>query len=187
MMGGMRRFPLAVLVAAVLAGSLLAGCGDGGADRACGPIVVEQLDPDGGHLIAGVTPPSYLTDPPTSGPHTPGTGVAGGVLHRTLTPIQQVTTLEGGAVIIQYRDARDAAALGRLAGPLVVVAPNPTLPQRVIATGWVRKMTCRSVDRAALGRFVHQVVDRYVGHASTTTTTGGETSPTMGVTSTTGT
>jgi hypothetical protein len=178
MMGRMRRAPVLVVVAAaLLAGGLVAGCGDDSGTRACGPIVIEQLDPDGGHLIAGVTPPSYLTNPPTSGPHTPGIGVAGGVLHRTLTPIQQVTTLEGGAVIVQYRDAHDAAALERLAGPLVVVAPNPTLPQRVIATGWARKMTCRSVDRAALGGFVRQVEDRYVGHGSTTT---GVTSTTSG-------
>ena len=171
-MGRMCRFPLvAVVVGAVLAGGLVSGCGGDTGNRACGPIVIEQLDPDGGHLVAGVTPPSYLTDPPTSGPHTPGLGVEGGVLHRTLTQLEQVTTLEGGVVIVQYRDARDATALERLAGPLVVVAPNPTLPQRVIATGWARKLTCRSVDRSPLRRFVRHVVDRHVGHAPTTTST----------------
>jgi hypothetical protein len=165
---------VSLVLAALALAAAVGACNDDGrsaANATCGPPVIEQLDPDGGHLIAGATPPSYLTDPPTSGPHTPGLGVAGGVVDTQLSPIQQVSTLEEGVVIVQYRDPADAAALRRLAGAAVVVAPNADLPARVVATAWARKLTCRGLDVAAVRRFVQQDVDRYVGHATTTSTT----------------
>ena len=170
----MPRATLLIVIVALLSG-LLAACNDGSAGDGdqrgatlCGPSVVEQLDPDGGHLIAGVTPPSYLTNPPTSGPHTPGLGVEGGIVHEPLSPIAQVTTLEDGIVIVQYRDPADAEDLEPLAGPEVVVAPNPGLPSAVIATAWVEKLTCSGVDVESVQRFIDSVAGRHQGHSTTT-------------------
>jgi hypothetical protein len=167
----MFRPAVLLLIITALVVATTAGCGDGddaAGSTSCGPPVVELLNPDEGHLIAGVTPPTYLTDPPTSGPHTPGIGVAGGVVDAPLTPIEQVTTLENGIVIVQYRDPADAAALERLAGDHVVVAPHPDLPSAVIATAWARKLTCRAVDMTSLRAFIDSSASDHAGHVTTT-------------------
>ena len=49
--------------------------------------------------------------------------------------------------------------LEALAGDQVVVAPNPDLPHPIVATAWVFKRTCETVDAAALQEFV----DDHVG------------------------
>jgi hypothetical protein len=36
----------------------------------------------------------------------------------------------------------------------VVVAPNTSLPDRVVATAWLSKQTCSGVDTAALRGFI---------------------------------
>ncbi len=48
------------------------------------------------------------------------------------------------------------ARLRDLASDAVVVAPNPDLPDPVVATAWVFKQRCRSVDPAALERFIDE-------------------------------
>ncbi len=70
----------------------------------------------------------------------------------------QVALLEGGEVLVQYRDLdagerRDVEALARRLSRLTV-APNPDLPDRVVATAWTYKQTCDGVDTDALARFV---------------------------------
>lgn len=158
----------------LLCGGLLSGCGgDGRADPArCGPIVVEQIDPNEAHLIGGAAEPDYLTDPPTSGPHIAGL-VTKGRVDRPLTDIEQVSTLETGAVIIQYDDSAvggDAREqLRAMAADDVVVAPGRKLPTPVVATGWLRKMSCTEVDADALDTFVTTVQGQYDGHSTTTT------------------
>lgn len=141
---------------------LAVGCGGNstsGADGTCGPVVTEQSDTNLGHLLPNATPPTYLTHPPTSGPHTPGAEVHG-LVDRPLSEIVQVSTLETGAVIVQYRDPKDLPTLRSLAGRAVVVAPAPKLPARIIATAWLRKLTCRGVDRGAIERFIGDVQSR---------------------------
>ena len=111
------------------------------------------------------TPPSYLTDPPTSGPHTPGLGVEGGVVDEPLSPIAQVTTLEDGIVIVQYRDPADGRPTScRSPAADVVVAPNPDLPSAVIATAWAQKVTCSGVDVDSVQRFIDSVAGLHAGH-----------------------
>lgn len=165
---------LAALTCALLAGTGLA-CGDGDEAASCGPITVEPQDPNQGHLLAGAESPTFRTDPPTSGPHIAGL-IVSGELDRTPTGLEQVSTLETGAVIIQYRDPDDRGALRPLAADHVVVAPDPELDSAVIATGWVRSMRCDGVDTAALEHFVETVGGVYDAHAEGTgasTTTGG--------------
>ena len=156
-------------VSAVIGVVLLASCGSGGDDpapdgqsrgagkTACDPVVVDPLDPRGNHhLLPGAPEPDYAADPPTSGPHDAGdpvTGLHAGPLSRPL----QVTVLEVGGIVVQFRPDLAASArdsLAGLAGDLVVVAPNPSLPAPVIATAWRRRLACRSVELATVRRFI---------------------------------
>ena len=159
-MGPMRLPPLPRrALAATLAVVLLAG-GCGGSSHTASPPSAgctapfqEHLDPRSTqHLFPGAAEPTYLTDPPTSGPHQlgpPVTGVATGPIPRP----RQVAMLESGFVLLQYRDLSPAelATLGTLAGTLVTVAPPAgPLPNRVVATAWSWKEVCGSVGPAAL-------------------------------------
>jgi drug/metabolite transporter (DMT)-like permease len=156
-----------VLVALLLP---LVGCGDddgnsGERGGPCGPVRREDADPSSSqHVLPGAPPPSYLSDPPTSGPHQPGAPLEG-VLDEPLTKPVQVAVLEAGQVLIQHRDldADDEAALAGLAGPDVVVAPNPELPDRVVATAWLFKLTCDEVVVDELRAFVDDHVGRGPG------------------------
>jgi len=107
------------------------------------------------HALPGAPPPTYETEPPTSGPHQSGR-LPGGVLAGPLAGAVQVGALEAGQVLLQHRDLApaDRAELEALGGPLVVVAPNPALPAPVVASAWRTRQLCRSVDIGALGRFV---------------------------------
>lgn len=134
----------------------VAACGPDGAATACGPIVSDRLDAGSlVHVLPGAPPPSYLVDPPTSGPHVVGPAVEG-VQDDALDPPVQVGILERGDILIQHRDLADAdrARLEALAGPQVVVAPNPDLPDRIVATAWTTRRSCEAVDVDALAEFV---------------------------------
>jgi hypothetical protein len=144
----------------VVIGALIAvGCGgDSALDAACDPVVQEELDPTWTvHLLPTAAEPDYLTDPPTSGPHytaEPATGA----LDASLSDPEQVTTLESGVVLIQYRpgdlDDDEQARLRRLAGEAVAVAPDPDLPDAVVATAWVTKQSCSGLSVDQLTEFV---------------------------------
>lgn len=163
----MRATPLCIAALALLVP--LVGCGGDTEKAVCSPVVVEQIDPNQGHLIAGATEPKYLTWPPTSGPHIAGL-LRTGVIDQPISGLEQVSTLEAGAVIIQYRPGlgpADVDALRRLASATVAVAPGRDLPSEVVATGWLRKMSCRSVDQEALRLFISAVSGRHEGHTTT--------------------
>jgi hypothetical protein len=140
----------AALLGVVVTGA--AGCGGGGAKGACEPAVREALDPNLGHVLPGAAEPTYLTDPPTSGPHAPGPAPSG-VLAAPLSRPAQVGALEAGAVLVQYRDPGDLEALRPLATGQTVVMPNPALPARVVATAWLFKQQCSGVDLDVLRTF----------------------------------
>jgi hypothetical protein len=149
------------LLAAALVLSTLAACGggDGDGDGACGPIKREALDSAYlVHVLGTDTAVSYTSDPPTSGPHQAGPPVEGVVDEPITRPIQ-VGILEQGDVLLQHQPDLPAAQLTELealAGPGVVVAPNPDLPAPVVATAWTYKRTCEAVDAAALQEFVDE-------------------------------
>ena len=160
----MARSWAALFIAAIL---VLAACGgsDGGSSPACGDVVTEPLAVDAGvHVLdpsRGGTEPS-----PTSGPHSPT--VASGVLDRVLGAPEQIGVLERGDTLIQYRpgdvEGESLAAVRAMAGARTVVAPNPNLDHPVVATAWLHRMSCESVDTAALGRFAEQYRDLSQGH-----------------------
>jgi drug/metabolite transporter (DMT)-like permease len=145
----------AVLVVLALLALPLVACGGGGSESACQSGHAEPLNPALNHVLTGAPEPSYTTDPPTSGPHTPG-AVLHGVLNQPLSRPAQVGALEAGDVLLQYRDLSpdELKQLGDLASDKVVVAPNPSLPDRVVATAWLFKQTCSGVDAEALRGFI---------------------------------
>jgi len=134
----------------------LPACGDDTTAAECGPSTVEQVDPRLYHLLPDTPAPSYLTDPPTSGPHISGLRMTG-VQTRTLTGIEQVSTLELNIVIVQYGSrvpAEDRSRLEALAGDDITVAPSGRDDDKVIATGWMTKMTCVGASPDAITEFV---------------------------------
>jgi drug/metabolite transporter (DMT)-like permease len=152
----------AILLVVVLVALPLAACSGGGSSAACSGPIAEPINPDLRHIFAGGPEPVYTTDPPTSGPHTPG-ALPMGVLTTPLSRPVQVGALEAGVVLLQYRDltANEIRDLAELVGPNVVVAPNASLPQRIVATAWLSKQTCSRVDAPSLRGFIRT----HAGHA----------------------
>jgi hypothetical protein len=137
----------------------MAGCAGGGGGEACGPATREALDPAYlVHVLGDEQDLEYRSDPPTSGPHLPAPAL-GGVVDEPISRPLQVGVLERGDVLLQHDQdlpAGDRAALEALAGPGVVVAPNPDLPAPVVATAWLFKRTCEEVDVPALEAFIDE-------------------------------
>lgn len=146
---------IAVLVVIALLAVPLVACSGGGSQSSCQPAHSEPLNPSLNHVLAGAPEPAYTTDPPTSGPHSPGAPVQG-VLNEPLSRPLQVGALEGGDVLLQYRDLSpdELKKLSDLVSDKVVVVPNQSLPDRVVATAWLFKQTCSGVDAEALRGFI---------------------------------
>ncbi len=143
----------AVMVAAVVV-AVVVSRSPGSAQRCAAPVE-DPLDPRSlQHALPGATL-TYDTEPPTSGPHQPGR-LAGGVITEPLPGPVQVGALEAGQVLLQHRDlpADERSRLEALAGPTVIVAPNPALPSPVVASAWRTRQLCQAVDERALRRFV---------------------------------
>lgn len=166
------RYPLLSLVVVVALAAFLLGLtacggpGDGSDDAGCGPVRREPLDSRSVHILPGADEPEYKTDPPTSGPHLPSPSTEDVRDEPIAAPIQ-VGLLEEGEVLIQHvglsepeRDEVEA-----LAGDGVIVAPAETLPEgaSVVATAWVTKQVCETVDVEALRAFAADHGDRVTG------------------------
>ena len=159
--GARRRGALAVATALIV--GLLAGCGggsggSGSGSAACGRVVTEPLDRLYlVHVLHDSADLHYQTDPPTSGPHQP-TPPVGRVVDKPLSRPVQIGLLEEGKVLLQHRglSAADRTKLESMAGGDVVVAPYPDLPSgaHVVATAWVTKQVCSTLDAGALRQFV---------------------------------
>jgi hypothetical protein len=154
-----------VLVAST---SLLTACvRTGGAP--CDEPVAERIDPNSSqHVLPGGPVPAYLTNPPTSGAHRlpPPSEV---VLKTELDKPAQVAILEAGAVLIQYDDISDddTAELAELAigrGGDVVVAPNDSLPSKIVATAWLYKLECKKLRLADLRSFIDDHAKKEPAH-----------------------
>lgn len=156
---GSRSLAAALAAAVALGATVLAGCRSGNAEQitvpvnACAPAFMERLDPRSTiHLFPGAGEPTYLTNPPTSGPHRLGPPYTGVVTAPIPRP-SQVAMLESGYVIVQSEGLVPAqkAALDTLAGTLVTVAPPVApLPSPIVATAWTWKLLCGSVTAASL-------------------------------------
>ncbi len=150
------RRPSMRLLALLLVGS---ACGEDRDAAGCGPVTREDLDPAYlVHVLGDDDGVEYTSDPPTSGPHQPGPPVEG-VSDAPIARPVQVGILERGDVLIQHRTDLDADALASLedlAGGRVVVAPSPDLTDPVVATAWLFKRTCQTVDVTELRRFADE-------------------------------
>jgi drug/metabolite transporter (DMT)-like permease len=162
--GPRRRVPAAAPTAAMIVLALalvVAGCAgddDDGSSlgEACEPVRTEALDPSSGqHVLSNAPEPTYLSDPPTSGPHQPGR-LESGVVDEPLSRPVQVGILEAGQILVQHTDDLDTATTDDLValGADVVVAPNPDLPAPIVATAWRHKLECQEVELSNLRDFV---------------------------------
>jgi hypothetical protein len=143
-----------LISAGLLAGALLGGCGGSGSSSSgCGQPFREPLHPNSVQHVIDPSSVRFDSDTPTSGPHLFAPPPRG-VITRQLLPAEQVTVLEAGDVLVQYRDAGDGAAVEALRQTWVTIAPNSALKQRVIATAWTYKLECKSVDAPALQKFI---------------------------------
>lgn len=155
-----RRRPISISFATgvifALAATLTAcGTDPTGGAAFCGTAVIEDLDPlSVQHVLPGADV-SYLTSPPTSGPHLGGPAPSG-VVDEPLPEMMQVTILEGGRTLVQYQpdlppaDIESLRALGSLR---IVVAPNATLDSPVVATRWRARLTCSQPSPTELEAF----------------------------------
>jgi hypothetical protein len=141
--------------------ALLHACASGPSDTYAGCVgpVREPLDPNSSvHLLPNAA--IGVGDPPapTSGPHVMGTSVTG-LVDEPVPAAVQVGVLERGDVMVQYSPAVDVGRLVELAGPHVVVAPNPRV-DGVVATAWRHRLTCEFVEPPALAAFTERYASR---------------------------
>jgi hypothetical protein len=157
-------------VAAVLGLGVVASCArSNGSDPVprsgrCGGLAKENLDARSlQHVFPGAPPPSFGSEQPTSGPHSPVQ--LSGVQAEPLSPVLQVGLLEEGNILLQHQSLDDQARahLEALAGPEVVVAPGRNLPDAVVATAWTVKQRCDGVDPKAMANFIRRFKGKGLG------------------------
>lgn len=153
----MPRATLATVPALLLVAAGLMSCSSGTPRAAgCSPVERQQAQFPANHVLPGQPEPTYLSDPPTSGPHAALARVDP-VYDAPLPRPTQVGILESGKVLAQYRPdlpADQVARLKQLAGGQLVVAPNPGLDKGVVTTAWLYAQRCASFDEATVKAFV---------------------------------
>ncbi|MHB8543076.1 MAG: DUF3105 domain-containing protein [Leptospirales bacterium] len=111
----------------------------------------------------------YNSNPPTSGPHMEQF-IDSYFPSSPLPPYIQVHLLEHGNVLIQYNctcpgivqslhkiaESFDtyAPSLGLEEGKGVIVAPNPTLPKKIVLSAWTRLLSMDQVDDPTIKKFI---------------------------------
>ncbi len=142
----------------------LSACVRTGNPDACGAPIAERIDSNSSqHVLPGGPVPAYLTNPPTSGAHRPGPEVDE-VVESELDEPTQVGILESGRVLIQYRDNSLKAELEELASNRVTVAPNDSLPTKIVATAWLHKLECSALSSSDLRSFIDDHAQKAPGH-----------------------
>lgn len=123
--------------------------------------------PDMGALhVADGTPVEYNSDPPTSGSHS-GTPAPCGIYRQPIPDVNQLHSMEHGAVVVQYDPALPEAEIALIEdidwGPTdeVIVAPRPENPAPVALTSWTRRLLLEEVDVEVITAF-----DREFGNMS---------------------
>lgn len=112
-------------------------------------------DLGGGHLAEGDPPPTYNSDPPTSGPHSPASTECG-IYTSEVPDLVQVHNLEHGTVVIQYSPSlaeSDVVALrdfARSKPSHILVAPRSNLADLIVVTSWRRMLRLATADVDAM-------------------------------------
>jgi hypothetical protein len=141
----------------VCAALLASACGNTSDGSSCTEIR-EAVDPLSVQHVLGAAAPTYLTDPPTSGPHASGPAVAG-LFEDPIARPAQVRALEAGGVVVQYQAPLTDVDLRSLLDDneaAIAIAPAENLPAPVVATAWTWKLTCDDVNLDAIRSFVAQ-------------------------------
>lgn len=144
------RLLVGLLVAVALTA---AACGSDGASSCI--EIREPLDPLFTQHVIDPDGLTYLTDPPTSGPHLSGPSISG-LLAEGLIPAAQVRVLEEGVLVVQYEDSvavEDLQSLLDANEVPIAIAPAESLPSPVVATAWTWKLTCDGPDLARIREF----------------------------------
>lgn len=134
-----------VAVASLAAGLLFSQADPRGAAR----LLVEDavVREPAGEATAGPAPTSGDGDGP----------VRCGVLDTPVPPGEQAAALAVGVVVVQHRDGVGADTLADgldVDGGGVLVAPNPDLDARVVATAWEHRFALDEVDLQRVRAFV---------------------------------
>jgi hypothetical protein len=153
-----------ILLAAVVLGIVLLGRG-GGDDtelrrtmEAAGCTL--QTFPDQGrqHVRNANERPDYNSTPPTSGPHH-FQPLIWDLYDRPVNEVQAVHNLEHGGIVIQYGSGVSDATVGQIADFYrsdpngMLVAPLPSLGNRIALTAWTHLGTCEAFDEGAFSAF----------------------------------
>jgi hypothetical protein len=142
-----------VLVSIAVASA--AACGSAAPRGTCQELREAEDQRSGMHVLeAGTT--EYLTDPPTSGPHSNGP-TPSGALTQPVAPEIQVRLLEAGGAMIVYPpnlDRETVDLLATLTSDLVVSAPSPSPATSIVATAWTWKLVCTELDVERLRTFL---------------------------------
>ena len=132
----------------------LVAVGCGGADETGCTQLREPEDPLSAQHVVDEGAFSYLSDPPTSGPHL-AIDPPVGVFDEPLAGAIQVRILEQGGAIVHYDpEVVDPAAVEGLATGPVVVTPGEDLDAPVVVTAWTWKLTCDHVAAERISDFV---------------------------------
>jgi hypothetical protein len=121
------------------------------AARAAGPVDVAYPDEGHEHIPNPEFPHApYLSNPPTSGPHTPFIA-PWGIYGKPVPNEILLHNLEHGGVILGHRctDCPEVVAgLKALAKgyPLVIIAPNPALPAPIVLSAWQHALAVERLD-----------------------------------------
>ncbi|HKX74168.1 MAG TPA: DUF3105 domain-containing protein [Acidimicrobiia bacterium] len=115
-------------------------------------------DQGAAHIEANSPTPNYNSNPPTSGPHA-STPAACGIYREPVPDVNQVHTLEHGAVIVQYdptvseADREVLEDFGRDAPSHVIVAPREGMESPIALTAWTKRLLLDTPDREAISAF----------------------------------
>lgn len=153
-----RRTAIALVLLAALAAS---ACDAGSGVAGCAPAVTEALDPLSSlHVLPGADV-SFDSTAPTSGPH-PSAPALSGLVDSPIDPMIQVSTIEQGHVIVQYRpDLGDPPDwVTDIAADDTVVAPGESLNAPIVLTAWTVRQECEAFDAAAIRAFVRNHAGR---------------------------
>lgn len=155
-----------VLLLLVVGGVLVSGRGgNGGAGGspekaliAAGCTFKTYPDQGQGHVDSVDEEVAYNSTPPTSGPHF-GRPVIWGAFSDPVEPVQEVHNLEHGGVVVHYGSKVDAATRAKLeafyadSSNAMLLAPLPSLGDKISLTAWTRLAMCTTYDEAAMKAF----------------------------------
>jgi len=124
------------------------------ADAGC-DLQLDLEDEGNTHIAEGGSEPSYETDPPTSGDHSP-TPLADGAYLDTPEAVNYVHSLEHGRVEIIYSPDLPEDEQLALKGIFdedpdgMLLFPDPEMPYAVAATAWTNLLGCDTYSAEAL-------------------------------------